>query len=172
MSYAIRDDSPVFGNLAAVEHTSGYGPSVIGAIQSYEPILFEAQTAISFAANQKNTVFIAPPTASSSLALLPLGQKFQVVGASIYYGTAGGAGSTVIIEICPAGTADGSGNTVLAAPYSLATAQSNTPVNLTLNTNVDNLIVLPGGRINVNAGATATTGLVNLAVMIYLIRVS
>jgi hypothetical protein len=172
MSYAIRDDNPTFGSLAAVEHANGAGASTIGCIQSYEPIEFEAQTATTFAANQKNTVFIAPPTPSQSLGLVALGQKYQVLGASVYYSTAGGAGSTLILEICPAGTADGSGNTILAAPFSLATAQSNTPFNLTLNANVDNLTVLPGGRINVNAGATATTGLVNLCVMIYLARIA
>jgi hypothetical protein len=171
MSYTIRDDNPIFGSGAAVEHSQGYGASVIGCIQSYEPTSLNGATAATFVNGSFNTIFIAPPSASLANGTLPLGQKYQVVGVTYRYGTAGGAGSVFTVEIVPAGTADGSGNNVLnATNVSLATAASNTPTNLALNTNVDNLIVLPGGRINVNASGAATTGLANFTVMVYLAR--
>jgi hypothetical protein len=173
MSYAIRDDNPIFGSTASVEHSQGYGASVIGAIQSYEPCSLNSAYAATFVASTFNTIFIAPPFASLANATLPLGQKWQVVGVSYFYHAPATGAATVSIEICPAGTADGSGNNVLsAANFSIQTAASNTPVNPALNTNVDNLIVLPGGRINVNAGATATTGLADFTVVVNLARLA
>jgi hypothetical protein len=169
MSYTMRDDQPIFGNLAAVEHSQGYGPSVIGAIQSYEPCSLNGETAATIGAF--NTIFIAPPVASASLVNLPLGQKWQVVGVSYHYQTASSSG-TVSIEICPAGTADGSGTNVLSATnFSTSAAATNTPIQPALNTNVDNLIVVAGGRINVNTAGTQT-GLVNLTVVVNLARLA
>src|SRR5208282_786278 len=112
MSYTMRDDNPILGSLAAVEHSQGYGASVIGCIQSYEPCSLDAATATTFPNGSFNTIFIAPPSASLANGTLPLGLKFQVVGVSYRYGTAGGASSVFTIEIVPAGTADGSGNNV------------------------------------------------------------
>jgi len=173
MSYTMRDDNPILGSLASVEHSQGYGASVIGCIQSYEPCSLNGATTATFVASTFNTIFIAPPSASLANVTLPLGLKWQVVGVSYRYTTASTAAATVSIEICPAGTADGSGNNVLsAANFSLQTAPSNTPTQPALNTNVDNLIVLPGGRINVNAGAAATTPLANLTVVVNLARIA
>jgi hypothetical protein len=171
MSYTVRDDNATFGPLASVEYPNGAGASTIGCIQNFEPIEFLSQIATNFPASSFNTVFIAPPGPSTATSLPALGQKYQVAGISVYYHTAATGAATMLVEICPAGTVDGSGNNVLsAASFALNTAQSSTPFNLALNTNVDNLIVLPGGRININSGATATTGLVGFAVMVYLIR--
>jgi hypothetical protein len=169
MSYAVRDDNPTFGNLASVEHSQGYGASVIGAIQSYEPCSLDGASATTLGAF--NTIFIAPPTASLANGTLPLGQKWQVVGVSYYYHTASASG-VMTIEICAAGTADGSGTNVLSATnFSTSTAPSNTPANPALNANVDNLTVLPGGRINVNSTGTQT-GLADLTVVVNLARLA
>jgi hypothetical protein len=172
MSYAMRDDNPTFGALAAVEYPNGAAASTIGCIQNFEPIEFLAQSSSTIPASSFNTVFIAPPGPSVSAGLPALGAKYQIAGVSVYYHAAGAAGSAVSFEVVPAGTADGSGNNILSATnFALNTAQSNTPFNLTLNTNVDNLTVLPGGRININFNSTSVgAGLADLAIIIYLLR--
>lgn len=171
MSYTVRDDNATFGPLAAVEYPNGASAPIIGCIQNFEPIEFTAQLATNFPASTFNPIFIAPPAPSVASGLPALGSKYQVVGVTVYYHAAASGAATMAIEICPAGTADGSGNNVLSASnFALNTAQSSTPFNLALNSNVDNLTILPGGRINLNTGATATTGLTGLAVMIYIVR--
>jgi len=179
MSYNVRDDSALLGPGAAVEIPNGAGASTIAQLQVYELVgIFGATGGASgtnpsnFIASTDYTVFIAPPGPSQSLVLPALGFKYQVVGVSVFYSTAAAGAATLAIEICPAGTANGSGNNVLAAAtFALNTVQSNTPFNLTLNTNIDNLTISTGGRLNFNAGATATTGLVDLTIAAYLIKV-
>lgn len=171
MSYNVRDDAALFGPLAGVEILNGAGAPTFGCIQSYEPVSLTAATATTFPASSFNTVFIAPPAPSGSLA--NLGGKWQVLGVTYRYNVAAAGAATATVEIVPAGTADGSGNNVLSATnIALNTAASNTPTNVALNSNINNLFVLPGGRINVNAGATATTGLANFTLQIYLARVA
>lgn len=174
MSYNVRDDNGTFGPLASISLPNGAsGPNVV-AMQVMEPVgIFGADSA-TVVASHTYTVFIAPPTASVASGTVPLGNSYKILGCSVYYGTAASGAATVAIENTPAGTADGSGANVLAATnYALNTAlTANTPSNLALNTNVDNLIVLPNSRINFILGATATTGLVDLNLTLYLARIS
>lgn len=171
MSYNVRDDNALFGPLAGVELLNGANAPTFGCIQNYEPASLTAATATTFPASSFNTIFIAPPAATGSTP--NLGGKWQILGVEIFYHTAAAGAATLTIETVPAGTADGSGANVLSATnFALNTAQSNTPFVPALNSNINNLQLGPGGRINVNAGATATTGLVNLTVMVYVARIS
>jgi hypothetical protein len=168
MSYNVRDDAGTFGGQAQIELNNGAGAPTIVRMQVYEAVgLFGIAAA---GATGKYDVFIAPPTPSAASVLAPLGTSYQILGGTINYDTASSSG-TVAVEICPAGTASGSGNNVLSTTnVSTATAATNTPVSLTLNTNIDNLLIGPLGRINVIFGGTAT-GLVNFTIVLYLGRV-
>jgi hypothetical protein len=173
MSFNVRDNLGLFGPSAGVEFPNGAGAGTVTAFQVMEPISLVGDAATIIAAHVY-TLFIAPPNPSAASALVPMGSKYQVLGVSIYYGTAASGAATLFIENVPAGTADKSGSNILSASnYGLNTAlTANTPSNLTINTNIDNLTVLPNSRINAYLGATATTALVDLSLMIYLARIA
>jgi hypothetical protein len=172
MSYNVRDDGGLFGPLAGVEILNGAGASTIVAHQLIEPTLLQGSAA-QIVAGTTYTLFLAPPSPSAATGIAPLGAQYKVLGVSIYYATAAGGAATIAIEIVPAGTANGSGANVLAAAtYALNTAlTANTPASLPLNTNVDNLLFAPNSRLNVILGATATTSLVDMCLIIYIARV-
>jgi hypothetical protein len=171
MSFNFRDDNGLFGPLAGVEIPNGAAASTVVAHQLVEPVTLVGDAATVIAAHQY-TMFIAPPSPSLASGIAPLGSQYKVLGVSIWYHTAATGAATVALEICPAGTADGSGNNVLSATnFALNTAlTANTPSNLALNSNVDNLLMVPNSRINAILGATATTGLVDLCLCIYIAR--
>lgn len=173
MSYNVRDDNGLFGPLAGVEIPNGAGAPTVVAHQLVEPVTLVGDAA-TIIASHKYTLLITPPNPSAASALVPLGASYKVMGVSIYYGTAAVGAATIALEICPAGTADGSGTNVLSATnYALNTAlTANTPSNLAINTNVDNLIMVPNSRLNAVLGATATTGLVDLCLTVYVARIS
>lgn len=176
MSYLVGDDNGVLGQGAAVAFRNGAGAPVLAKVQAVEPVGIFGVDAANVTTAHKYCVFIAPPNATNTApAALNLGGQYQVLGGSIICDTASTSG-TVAIEICPAGTATGSGNNVLStATTSIAAGgvgvAATTPGVLTLNTNVDNLIVANGARINVIFGGTLTN-LVNLNVTLYLGRIS
>lgn len=170
MSYNVRDITPVFGGGSQLELLNGAGAPTLVKMQVYECVGVYGLAAAAVPAGTHFDVFISPPSPSAASALAPLGNAYQVLGATMNYDTASASG-TIAIEICPAGTATGSGNNVLStATVSTATAATNTPVPLTLNTNVDDLLVGALGRINVLFAGTET-GLVNFTLCIYLGRV-
>jgi len=173
MSYNVRDDSGLFGPLAGVELPNGAGSPTIVAHQVIEPVSLVGDAA-TIIASHFYTLMISPPSASAATGILPLGGNYKVLGVSIWYHTAAAGAATLALEICPAGTADGSGNNVLsAASFALNTVlTANTPSALALNSNVNNLIIPPNGRINAVLGATATTGLVDLCLQVYVARIS
>jgi hypothetical protein len=171
MSFNMRDDNGLFGPLAGVEIPNGAAAPTVVAHQLVEPVSLVGDAATVIASHQY-TLFIAPPNPSLASGLTPLGAQYKVLGVSIWYHTAASSAATVAIEICPAGTADGSGNNVLSATnFALNTVlTANTPSSLALNSNVDNLLMAPNSRLNTVFGATATTGLVDLCLVIYVAR--
>lgn len=171
MSYNVRDDNATFGPGAGVEIPNGAGASTQAKLQLFAPIQFNAQTATGFAASTNYTVYINPLAPSNASSLPPLGAQYQILGATHFYSTAATGAATYNIEVCPSGTANGSGRNAVTNA-ALNTTLSNAPAALTLSTNVDNLVVNPGDRINLVVGATATTALVDFCVTIYLARVS
>lgn len=174
MSYNVRDSNILVGPTSGVELPNGAGASTVVAHQVMEEVGIFGQDAATFSASRNYCVFIAPPNPSAATAIKPLGSLYQVLGVSVFYHTAANGAATIAIEICPAGTADGSGANVLSAStYALNTAlTANTPSNLALNASVDNLQIAPNGRINVITGGTATTGLVDFTLAIYVARVA
>jgi hypothetical protein len=171
MSYNVRDDAAIFGPNASVELLNGAGAPTIAKMQVVEPAIFTAGVASEFVESDYYTIFLSPPLPSNASALQPLGGKFQVAGASMYYSTAATGAAVLNVEICPPGTANGSGNNVLStAGVALNTAATTTPTNLTLNTNVDDLQLVENARLNVYANGAATTGLVDFIFVAYLIR--
>lgn len=173
MSYNVRDDNGLFGPLAGVEIPNGASAPLVVAHQLVEPVSLVGDAATIIAAH-KYTLFIAPPSASVASGNQPLGNSYRVLGVSIYYGTAAAGAATLALEITPAGTADGSGTNVLSATnYALNTAlTANTPSSLALNSNINNLTFAPNARLNAILGATATTGLVDLCLQVYVARIS
>ena len=175
MSYNVRDAYPALGAATAIEFPNGAGASTIACVQAVEPVTFFAPTATYFVYNATpifNTFYIAPPSPSTTNALVPLGGNQRVVGASMYYTTkATSASSTFSVEIVPAGTADGSGNAVLSA-ISLNQTYQTSPFNLAISTSYDNLNIAPNSRINIWATGAATTGLVDFCLTLYIIRTS
>lgn len=173
MSYNIRDDNGLFGPLAGVEIPNGAGASTIVAHQLIEPVSLVGDSATIIAAHTY-TLLISPPAASLASGIAPLGSSYRVLGVSVYYATAASGAATIAIEIVPAGTANGSGTNVLSATnFALNTVlTANTPSSLPLNANVNNLTMAPNARLNVILGATATTGLVDLCLQIYVARIS
>jgi hypothetical protein len=183
MSYNQRDDQGLFGPLAGVEIPNGAGQSLIVAHQLSEPSgLFglAAATFVSQAttAGTSYTIFMAPPQASATTSQLPQGQSYRIIGASVFYTTAAAGAAQMFVEICPAGTANGSGNNAIqqsSNPYYLlntALTTANTPNQILLASNIDNTIILPGGRINVYVTTVATTGLVNFTLVVNVARIS
>jgi hypothetical protein len=174
MSYNVRDDNAIFGPNAMIELPNGAGASTLGKLLVTEIVNYQAATATQLPASGYYPLIVTPPLPSTASALVPLGGKFQVAGVSVVYSTGATGAATIALEICPAGTANGSGNNVLSATnFSIAqgtNAGSSTPYNLTINTNVDNLQITDNGRLNLITGSTATTGLVNFGVFVYLIR--
>lgn len=73
------------------------------------------------ATSASQPIFTAPNT----------NETFQVVAASVRFGTAGGAAAAITVEVAPAGTAVGSGTAQLSSTLSL-TGTANTAVNGTL----------------------------------------
>jgi hypothetical protein len=169
MSFNVRDSRGVFGPFAAVEFPNGAGQSVLAGLQAYEPVTYNAPTAAQFVAATTYTIYLSPPNPSAATALLPLGVTNRVVGASMYYSTAATGAATFSAEICAPGVANGSGTAVITNA-ALNTAASNTPTNVTLNSNIDNLTFSPNSRLNLIVGATATTALVDFVVVFYIIR--
>lgn len=183
MSYSTRDDQPTFGNLAAIEFQNGAGASTIAGIQAWEPAGVYGVAATTFVsqattAGTSYCVFIAPPSPSTAAGTLALGAQYKIVGGSIFYTTATSGAAQMYCEVCPAGTANGSGNNAILqssnAYYLLNTAitTSNVPNVIPLSTNVDNLLINAGGRVNLYVTTVATTGLVNCTVQFYITRVS
>lgn len=171
MSYNVRDDNATFGPAASVELPNGAGAPTIANLQLFEAVVFSAQTAAAFAASTTYTIYLAPLAPGASTGIVPLGAQYKIAGATQFYSTAAGSAATYTIEVCPSGTANGSGRTAATAP-ALNTALTNAPANITLSTNLNNVVVNAGDRINLVVGATATTSLVDFCVSIYLIRVA
>lgn len=173
MSYNVRDDNALFGPLAGVELNNGAGAPTIVAHQVIEPVSLVGDAATVIAAHVY-TLLIAPPGPSAATGIAPLGASYRVLGVSIYYATAAAGAATLALEIVPAGTANGSGTNVLSATnFALNTAlTANTPSALPLNANINNLTLAPNSRLNATLGATATTGLVDLCLQIYVARIS
>jgi len=172
MSYSVRDDNPILGAGAQIAFGNGATGPVLARIQAVEPVVIFGDAG-NFTTGHKYSAFIAPlgPTAG----VPALGTNWQIIAGVINVGTASSSG-TLAIEICPSGTADGSGNNVLSTTNtSLASSGTgvggNAPAALTLNSNIDNLIITPGGRINFIFGGTLTS-LVNLNCTLYVARVS
>jgi hypothetical protein len=180
MSFSVRDINDTLGALAQIEFPNGAGAPTLGCVQAWENAgIYGATGGTVFPATviaaTNYTVFMSPPNASLSLGQPPLGGNWVVKEVSIFYSTAASGAATLAIEICPPSTANGSGNNVLSATnFALNTALTagNTPQVLALNANIDNLTMVPNARLNFNFGATATTGLVDLTVIAYLVRVS
>ena len=183
MSYNVRDENSIFGASASVEIPNGAGASTITAIQNFEPCGLYGVNATSFVsqattAGTSYTVFIAPPAPSAATGITPLGSLYQIVGANIFYTTAASGAARMVVEVCPAGTANGSGNVAIQqssnAYYLLNTAltTANTPNNILLASNVDNLQIAPGGRVNIYVTTVATTGIINCTVQLYIARIS
>lgn len=173
MSFNVRDDNGLFGPLAGVEIPNGASAPTVVAHQLIEPVTLVGDAATIIASHQY-TLLLAPPAPTVASGITPLGNSYRVLGVSIYYHTAAAGAATLALEICPAGTADGSGNNVLSATnYALNTAlTANTPSSLALNSNINNLTMAPNSRLNAVLGATATTGLVDLCLCVYVARVS
>ena len=173
MSFNMRDDNGLFGPLAGVEIPNGAAAPTIVAHQLVEPVTLVGDAA-TIIAGHTYTLLLAPPAPSVASGITPLGSQYKVLGVSIYYATAASGAATLALEIVPAGTANGSGTNVLSATnYGLNTAlTANTPSSLALNSNVDNLLFAPNSRLNAILGATATTGLVDLCLCVYVSRVS
>lgn len=165
MSYNVRDDNAVFGPATSVEINNGAGAPLLAKLQVMEPVTFLAATA---AGAVTQTIFICPPSASAASGFPPLG-TYQVVGASLVFSTASASG-TYQVEKAIGTTAPGSGTNLLTGTMSTA-GTANTVVNGTVVTNPNTLTLNPGDRINVVTGGTQTS-LVDLAIMIYMIRVS
>ncbi len=174
MSYNVRDDNAIFGPNAMIELPNGASASTLGKLLVVEYATFQAPTATQLPASGYYPLFICPPLPSVASVLPPLGGKFQVAGISVVYSTGATGAATIAFENCAAGTANGSGSNVLSATtFSIAqgtNAGSSTPYNLTLNTNIDNLQLTDNSRLNMLTGSTATTGLVNFSVAVYLLR--
>jgi len=173
MSFLVRDTNSLQGPLAGIEIPNGAGAPTVVAHQVIEPVSLVGDAATIIAAHTY-TLLIAPPNPSAGTGILPLGGSYRVLGVSVYYATAAAGAATIAIETVPAGTANGAGANVLsAATYALNTAlTANTPSALALNSNVNNLTLGPNARLNVILGATATTGLVDLSLMVYIARIS
>lgn len=171
MSYNVRDDNGLFGPLAGVEIPNGAAAPTVVAHQVVEPVEFTAIAAANFAASTTYTLYIAPLAATTASSIAPLGNQGRIMGASHFYSTAASGAATYTIEVCPSGTANGSGRAAVTNA-ALNTVLSNAPANLTLSTNLNNLLVNPGDRINLVVGSTATTALVDFNVTIYLARIS
>ena len=169
MSYSVRDDNSVLGSQASIEFNNGAGAPTVVKIPSFHNVTFNAQTASQLVASNNYTIFIAPPVISGGKP--PVGAQWQIIGAQHFYATAAGSAATYDIEVCPSGTANGSGR-VAVNDAALNTSLSNAPASLTLDTNVDNLVVNPGDRINIIVGGTATTSLVGYNLSIVLARVA
>jgi hypothetical protein len=169
MSYNVRDDNGLFGPLAGIEFTNGAGASTIVRHQGYEPVNFiqGGATGLSMA-NTTTTLFVAP--AAGNTVLPPMGALYQVLGVS-YYATANSSqpNSNIYLESTNSGTANGSGLAILAININAAnSAILSTPQIQTLSTNIDNLQVWPGGRINMLT--YNTTGITDLTLSVYLAR--
>lgn len=173
MSFNVRDANNLVGATSGIELSNGAGASTIVAHQVIEAVTLVGDAATIIAAHTY-TPFIAPPAPSTASGIVPLGAVYRVLGVSVYYATAASGAATIALEITPAGTANGSGTNVLSATnYALNTAlTANTPSALALNANIDNLTFAPNSRLNVILGATATTGLVDLSLQIYVARIS
>ena len=170
MSYNVRDDNGLVGPAAGVEILNGAGAPTIVNHQLVEVVGLFGLTA-STAVNGKYCVFIAPPNPSAATGIAPLGSKYQVLGIQYSYNTASASG-TLAFEICAPGTADGSGvNVGSSATFSTSAASTNTPLQAGLNSNIDNLQLSPNSRLNVILAGT-WTGLVNLAVCVYVARIA
>lgn len=172
MSFNVRDSVGLAGPLGGVEIPNGAAASTVVAHQLVEVVGVFAQNATSFPANFVATVLITPPNPSVTTGATPLGATYKVMGVSIFYSAAAGGAATLLIENVPAGTANGAGAAVLAAPFALNTGQSNTPFSPALSTNVNNLTLLPNSRLNIYAGATATTTLAGMTCVVYVARIS
>jgi hypothetical protein len=180
MSFSVRDINDTLGPLAVVEFPNGAGAPTQCALQPFEPAgIFGAAGGTVFPASvlaaTTYTVFMNPPNPSTASGNVPLGTNWQVKEVSIFYSTAASGAATVAIEVCGPGVANGSGTNVLSATnFALNTAltAANTPQTLPLNANIDNLTLAPNSRLNFIFGATATTGLVDLTIIAYLVRVS
>lgn len=171
MSYNVRDDNATLGPNAAVEIPNGASASFLGNLQLVEAVGMFGQDAATLINGHVYTVFVSPPAPTAASGLLPLGSQYRVVGGTIYYATATAGAATLAIEICAPGVANGSGTNVLStATTSLQTAATTTPVPLTLNTSVSSLNLAPNSRINFTVGGAATTGLVDLACILYVAR--
>lgn len=169
MSFNVRDSNILVGPLSGVELPNGAGASTVVAHQVVEPAGLFGITAAGATGNY--CIWVSPQNPSASTGAVPLGAQYKVVGVQYVYDTASSSG-TIAVENCAAGTATGSGVNVLsAATASTSVASTNTPAYAALNSNVDNLLIAPNGRINVKFGGTAT-GLVNLCVQVYIARVS
>ncbi len=173
MSYTVRDGVVLLGPLSGIEIPNGAAASTVVSHQLVEPVSMVGDAATIIAAHTY-TLLLSPPNPSVATGITPLGSQYKVMGVSIYYATAASSAATIAIENTPAGTANGSGANVLSAStYALNTAlTANTPSSLALNSNVDNLLLSPNSRLNVILGATATTGLVDLNLTIYVARVA
>jgi hypothetical protein len=165
MSYNVRDDAATLGPGASVEIPNGAGAPFLAKIQIMEPVNFYAAAA---ANSVTQTLFICPPAASAASGFPPQG-TYQVVGASLVFSTASSSG-TVQIEKATGTTAPGSGTALLTGTMSTA-GTANTVVNGTVVSNPNTLTLNPGDRLNVVIGGTQT-GLVDLCVDVYMIRVS
>jgi hypothetical protein len=165
MSYNTRDDNGLFGPAAGIEINNGAAAPLIARLQIMEPVNYYAAAAAN-AVTQ--TCFICPPAASVASGFPPQG-TYQVIGASLVFSTASSSG-TVQIEKATGTTAPGSGTNMLTGTMSTA-GTANTVVNGTVVSNPNTLTLNPGDRLNVVIGGTQT-GIVDLCVDVYVIRVS
>lgn len=92
---------------------------------------------------------------------------YKVVAATATFGTAGGSGCTVNVEVATGTQAIGSGTNQMATPLAL-TGTANTPVNGTITTQTT---VSAGARINLIFAGTVT-GLANFSINVILQKIS
>lgn len=105
--------------------------------------------------------------ASTNATIFNATVPYRVVSATTIFGTAGGSGATVNLEVIPTGTANGSGTaTVLSAAQAL-TGTTNTPVKAVLGAGT---LIPAGSRLGTVLAGTLT-GLANGVIQLALARV-
>lgn len=144
--------------LGAVLDTKAPAGGAAAGIMEIVPVYETEQVFGLGASSTSQTIFVADNVSGT----------FQIAGVTVTYGTAGGAGASLQVEVAGAGVAQGSGTNQLGAALAL-NGTANTPVNgtpIASPTNITN-----GSRVNIILAGTLT-GLANCCVTITLRRVA
>lgn len=160
-----RDEEPILKASTKFEIPNGASAPTIVKAQIVELTgLFGVAAA---GATGNYTIFIAPPNPSVASGLLPLGESYQVLGATAYWNANSSSGTVDIVKVAN-GTADSGGTTMLTGTISTA-AGANTNVSASLVTNPNTTTMLPTDRLVVKFGGTAT-GLTDFTLCVFVAR--